>query len=537
MPTLDHEHKPNRRFLLLILLLLAAALLFVVGYRMFLKTGETPAQLSTAQPAASSVPIPQRDGSEKIAGTQALLNAPGQPAPFTNTGSSEQASAIGFKGVVLNAANRAGIEGAKVRVYAYAAPSAIVEKTTGANGTFQVEAPPGFRYGVKVEAEGFRPYSDDSLSITRPSYEMQILLTPTMALRGRVVDQQSAGIPEALVTLRRENDRSPSGLSAPADAQGAFVFMDVPRDGRYWVEAYHPAYDTMGMVTVTIPAQGEVMVRMRPARASGALAGTVTDSARRPVAGARIALFDAADGRPLSRTQSDRQGMYRFARMREGYYVVRCSADGFAESRSHQGAAAIYSGKEARLDFSLEAGLQIRGIVVSQKGDPVLQALVVYATEDGPRSGPPQVIATDPEGRFLISGLRDTQYLLTVSHRDFLDLAVRVRPSGQLQTLVLDPGLTLRGTVSDERGAAVERFALTFLSASSRYSKSCPLTTTDGRFEIRGLPRDSYLLRLQAGNSSYAGPLDLQASTEIFISLDAPSGKRGMIPLNILKAR
>ena len=48
---------------------------------------------------------------------------------------------------------------------------------------------------------------------------------------------------------------------------------------------------------------------------------------------------------------------------------------------------AIYNGKEARLDFSLEAGLQIRGIVVSQKGDPVLQALVVYAAEDGPRSG------------------------------------------------------------------------------------------------------------------------------------------------------
>ena len=233
---------------------------------------------------------------------------------------------------MLNEASHEGIEGAKVRIYAYASPPAVVEKTTGVGGTFQVEAPAAFRYGVRAEADGFRPYSDDSLSITRPSYEMRILLTPTMALRGRVVDQQSAGIPEALVTLRREGDRSPSGLSAPTDAQGAFVFTDVPRDGRYWVEAYHPAYDTMGMVTVTIPAQGEVMVRMRPARASGALAGAVTDSARRPVAGARIALFDAADGRPLSRTQSDRQGMYRFARMREGYYVVRCSADGFAES-------------------------------------------------------------------------------------------------------------------------------------------------------------------------------------------------------------
>ena len=517
---------------MLVLLILVATFLAVVSYRVYWRAGETREQARTSQSGTPSVPAPPRDGSKKDADIQGASRRPGQQVPFTNRGSSDQASAVALKGVVLSEAEPEGIEGAKVRIYAYASPPAVVEKKTGAGGTFEVEAPAAFRYGVMAEADGYRPYQDDSLSITRPSYEMRILLTPAMALRGRVVDQQSVGIPEALVTLRRQGERDPGGLSAPADAQGAFTFADVPRGGRYWVEAFHPAYDAIGMVTVTIPAEGEVIVRMRPARASGALAGTVTDSAHRPVPGAAIALFDAGDGRPSSRTQSDRQGAYRFARMREGYYVVRCSADGFAESSSNQGAVAIFNGKEARLDFSLEPGLQIRGLVASQKGDPVLQALVVYA-EDGRRSASPQVITTDQEGRFLISGLRDVQYLLTISHRDYLDLATRVRPSAQLQTLVLDPGLTVRGTVSDGRGAAVERFALTFLSASSRYSKSCPLTTTDGRFEIRGLPRDNYLLRLQAGRNSYAGPLELQASTEIFISLDAPSGKPGLIPLNI----
>jgi len=412
-----------------------------------------------------------------------------------------------------------------------------VEKTTGGGGTFQAEVPPAFRHGVVAEADGFRPYRDESLSITRPSYEMQILLTPAAALRGRVVDQQSAGIPDALVTLRREADRSPGTLSAPTDAHGSFVFADVPREGRYWVEAYHPAYDTMGMAVATIPAQGEVTVRMRPARTSGALAGTVTDTSRRPVSGATIALFGAGDGRPLSRAQSDSQGVYRFARMREGYYVVRCSADGFTESPSHQGAVAIYNGKEARLDFSLEPGLQIRGLVASQKGDPVMQALVACTAEEGRRGTSPQVMTTDQEGRFLISALRDATYLLTISHRDYVDLTARVRPSAQLQTLVLDSGIALRGTISDERGTAVRRFVLSLLSASNRYTKSCSFTTTDGRFEIRGLPRDNYLLRLQFDGNGYAGMFELQASSEVFISLEAPSGKPGLTPLNILKAR
>jgi 5-hydroxyisourate hydrolase-like protein (transthyretin family) len=288
---------------------------------------------------------------------------------------------------------------------------------------------------------------------------------------------------------------------------------------------------------VTLPAESEVVIRMRPARTAGALSGTVTDSSRKPIAGARISLFDTSDGRALTRTQTDRPGTYKFAKMREGYYVVRCFADGFAETRSSQGAVMILANREARLDFNLEAGLQIRGVVVTQKGDPVLQATVFLIAEDGQRPQSSQVATTDEQGRFQVSGLRDSQYLVTVQHRDFLDLATRIRPSNQVQTLTLDGGLSLTGTISDVRGAAVGKFVMTFLSASSRYSKSCPFTTTDGRFEVRGLPRDSYLIRLQAGSNSYAGPLDLQSSTDVFISLDVPRGSRGMIPLNILKAK
>jgi hypothetical protein len=276
---------------------------------------------------------------------------------------------------------------------------------------------------------------------------------------------------------------------------------------------------------------------MRPTRTAGALSGTVTDSARQPVASARLTLIDPADGRMVSRVQTDRQGNYRFSRMREGYYMVRCSADGYSEGRSNQSAVAVYSNKEARLDFSLASGQQIRGTVVNQKGEPVMQATLSFNADERQRSSPAQSASSDDGGRFQVSGLQDTQYLVTVRHQDFLDLVTRLRPSNQMQTLALDPGISLRGTVSNAQGAAVEKFTLIFLSTSSRNSRSYSLTTSDGQFEVRGLPRDTYMVRLMTGNSSYAGQLELQTPTEVLIVLDAPRGGRGTNSLNFLKAK
>ena len=116
------------------------------------------------------------------------------------------------------------------------------------------------------------------------------------------------------------------------------------------------------------------------------------------------------------------------------------------------------------------------------------------------------------------------QYRLTIAHRDFLDFSTRLRPSAQTQTLVLDSGISLRGTVSDAQGKPIERFALIFVATSTKVVKDYPLVTSDGHFEVRGLVADTYQVRLQAGNTTYMGPLELQAPMEVFVALNPPSG-------------
>ncbi|MBZ5498695.1 MAG: carboxypeptidase-like regulatory domain-containing protein [Acidobacteriia bacterium] len=494
-------------------------------------------------------------------------SAAGLPGVPDTSSSESWYTEVVFKGIVLNEANRKPVDHATVRLIAYSSLSGVMEKTTAPDGSFEVVAPPSYRYGIQVVAEGFESYRDDSFVITRPYYDIRILLSPSLSLRGRVVDNLAAGVPDAIVQLNQGYDRPTVIDTVISDQQGVFTFSDVARPGRYFIETHHPGFDSTGMVAVTIPAESAVVVQMRPARTSETLSGIVTDSSHLPLPGAKIYLFDTNDFRPLSFVQSDKKGQYRIARMREGSYLVRCVAEGFVDSTNSRAMISISSNKETILDFSLDPGPQIRGTVVNQKGELVADAEVTYVIQDqkgnrmpfqpvnpGPgrmsttgslpmtqrgnvRRTSVAVTSTDADGRFQILNASDAQYQLTVTHRDYQILVTRLRPSNQLQTLVLEAGLSLRGTISDNRGSAVERFTLTFQSTTGKSERNYTFTSTDGHFEVHGLAQDVYQVSLQAqGRGRFSGTLDLQASMEVFIMLDASGrGGRGQAPLTFLK--
>jgi hypothetical protein len=375
--------------------------------------------------------------------------------------------------------------------------------------------------------------------------------------------------------LFTEVGRSNLVSSTATDDHGVFSFSDIPRGGRYQVEAYHAGFDSTGPVRARIPDEEEIILRMKAAPATGSLSGVVSDSAHEPIAGARISLLDAADGRDLSEVLTDQNGEYRLPQVREGYFLVRCAAEGFAETDESQAAIAIYAGKEARLDFSLKAGRLIRGIVVNQKGEPVANATLAYrpanmvrgrnmgnarrgnnpiqqwnAARMGQPGAPPSGnVVTDVEGRFQILGLTEEAYEVNIRHRDYVDLTTQLQPSGQPQTLTLDSALSVLGTASDEQGAPIERFSLVFQSTTERSSKSYSFTTSDGHFEVRGLLRGSYQVQLQAsGRERYIGTLELQSSTEVLLVTGAMpdrgnvprggrGGGRGAGSLTIIRAR
>jgi hypothetical protein len=555
----DSDRRKTRWIWMLALLGLAVLVFFTLRQKILVNLQQAATTMEGSSPAGAPL---NASGERAPVASPMDASSPVLQAPLSASSDSDNwYVTVTFKGVVRNEVSKAPVDGATVRITAFSSPSNVLERTTDAGGKFQVVAPPAYRYGIKVEAEGFRSYQDDSLVITRPYYDLEILLNPGLAMRGRVVDPAATGIADALVQLRRTDDRSPALMSTTTDAQGAFFFAEIPRFDRYNLSASHPGYDLQAMAAVSVPSESEVILRMTPVGPSGALGGNIIDTAGNPAGGAGISLFDPKDGRWMTSMLADSMGRYRFPRMREGLYVVQCTTDGQSGARAGQGAAEVTVSRdqESRYDCTVDAGLPIRGVVVNQKQEPVVQAQITCSPDEAqkgriaaqdnagnrgnPRGGMQRprnlgFTMTDSEGRFQIPGLPDGQYQLSVSHRDYQSLVTRLRPSAQNQTLILDAGLTLRGTVRDARGAALGAFMLTFQSTSGRTDKSYAFTSTDGHFEVHGLARDTYQVGVQApGHGRFSSTLDLQASAEVFLLLDSARGGRGPGTLTLIKTK
>lgn len=534
LTSFDAGKKSSRWLLWLVLLIAALFVALSVRYGFLKYFGEG---IDAPDGAAQQYSNNRSDQSSDAESTN-TENSGSSQTPFSGAFfSDDYAIPVTFKGVVLNQEDRAPIKGARVRMLALSSPSETLENTTGGDGAFTVDAPAAYRYEMNVEAEGFSRYSNNSFVITRPDYNLEILLTPRLALKGRVVDLQSQGIPGATVAFSlEENDRF--SMSTTVDAQGKFTFS-LTKGMRFQLDAYHAGYDSMGKASATTPIEEEIILRMKPSAASGSLFGTVSDTGLKPIAGAKLSLSEMAAGSRVSEITTDQKGEYRISRVREGPYLVNCTAEGFTQADNALSMVLINSGKESRLDFSLRAGLQIRGIVINQRNEPVANASVQYRSmsmsrgrdmrgggrSDNPRGGQPFApsvgsASTDAKGMFQILGLTEGSYQITIQHRDYLDFSAVLQTSTQPQTLTLDSALYVRGVVRTLQGASIERFSIYFesISMTNRFSKSYDFSTSDGYFEVRGLPRDKYVVALTVkDNERYSGTLDLQSSMQVIL--------------------
>jgi hypothetical protein len=68
---------------------------------------------------------------------------------------------------------------------------------------------------------------------------------------------------------------------------------------------------------------------------------------------------------------------------------------------------------------------------------------------------------TDNQGRFVFRNLIDGEYGLSVSATNYVFQTLRgIRPTSQPVEVVLESGVTLRGTIRDSEGHSIEKFFL-----------------------------------------------------------------------------
>jgi hypothetical protein len=297
---------------------------------------------------------------------------------------------------------------------------------TGGHATFSPVVP-GF-YEVVASAPGLAPASR-RMRVAGHA-RVQLVLAAGAPVSGRVVDERGAPVAGARVVaagsgeLRRRPD--PRGDAAVSGPDGAWRFAALPAGSFRFVatDATHAA-GTSPLVTLDgVTPKSDVVVALAP---GATVRGRVVDTARQPVAGARVEIgpsFGRGRGRggvrpavPSAPRQaySDAHGEFVVRGLPRDQLVAFAASE---QAASNPVAVDTRAGDANNVEIALDRTAVIAGVVVDTDGQPVEGAQVAAYPEDfsfgpRPRGGDPEL--TDAGGAFRITGLAPGGYRVAAS--------------------------------------------------------------------------------------------------------------------------
>ena len=494
---------------------------------------ETPQSDSVRNRGAARAPVglkaSRSEDREEIPPSQRRLPSPG------GTEKRRSVQSI-ITGIVANGQDGAPIQEARITVFPVGSEDVRTEAVSGRDGRFRMTVQRAGQYTLRAEADGYRRYGA-SLLITPAEGDLykNILMTPEVELRGRVVDRHSRGIGGASVWLREET-RGPFDKKSmvQSDPSGRFLMPKPPVSGTFFAEAAHPEYELAAGVPVTLPKDEEVVITMHrvPEAQLGSVSGHVWDTDGHPIHGARVSLRDHdpnSTRRPfLGRSLTDLTGNFFFGRVRRGKILISAEADGFAVPFGGQGAKTltVEPGRKNEVDLVLAGQSTVQGVVLDEGGLSVAAAQVAVMFEQGSGSG----AFTPSDGTFKISDVPPGRHRILVAHREYVTHeSALVAPASHIFTITLQRGLSLSGYVMNQDNERIREFSLR-LSPAGRQRKISPfpfdpmsadVSPSDGHFRVNGLEPQRYILSLSLPDAeSLETRLELLESASVTIVLN-----------------
>ncbi len=460
---------------------------------------------------AFSGPMDVRVEAAHFAPQELKAQQPGRPLQIRLT------AGAWIGGVVRDGSTKAPIEGARVQAWAPKAggpwdpKASLLETRTDAQGQFRLEGlGPGRQY-LRATARGYTAQSEPS---ARPGTSVSFFLAPGASVVGRVRDGQDRPLAGAVVDV--ESVRSgvgfqPAGRPEETDTQGHFEVLGL-QPGEYRLTARHrelaPAVTT---ITLARGAVEQVDLVLRP---GVEVAGRLVDAEERPVRGS-VALAEV-DGEAapstvaeVSNSLAGDDGRFKMAHVPVGRQVLAVVASGFTPLRVDVtvGTSPFDVG-----DVRLETGLVIQGRVVDAGGTPVSEAELKAAPAVLERKtydeSPDRTARSDGSGCFLIGGLGEGTYEVTVEAFGFGRTVKPINAGTKNVMLALEPGGSITGQVVDEGGRPLTDYRVVAQVKRSEDDRrgfqrpySQTVTADDGRFTIDTVAATTYVL--DVGSAEY----------------------------------
>jgi len=289
--------------------------------------------------------------------------------------------------------------------------------TTGTGGGFSVEVEPGdhivsARRGSEAGSLG----SPVIVSAGKTVRDLRIQLGQSAALEGRVVARSTgAPIEGARVDVSPYGNSGDSGR-AVTDGTGSFSVGELA-PGSYDLVVSAQGYAEVSRRALTVSAGERFTLELQLA-GTGAVEGSVRDSAGQPVPGAQVVSSNRWGGTlgstPME-ARADAEGHYRLEGLPAGPLSLTARREGATIGVRHM--VEIPEGSTATLDFILEEPGTVEGKVLPAHGSLPTEQLIVLAY---PRESTAQVptdfrpIEVEPTGNFRMT-LQPGAYELRVA--------------------------------------------------------------------------------------------------------------------------
>lgn len=462
---------------------------------------------ATRNDAAEAPPTPDQHATREAVAPDPPENGADSPARPRGTGR--------ISGVVTRAGDGEAVAGASVVVDLAAHLDGFAERAdlhgrwtveSDASGAFEVTGLPaeagsntfGVPFVVTASRDGASAVALATVAEDEQRSSLTLVLRPSGAIAGRVLDESGAPVVDAAVSPWRELEDQAIGISdathflrETTDAEGRFV-LDHLAEGAWQLAATSDRLASVSAGPFNTGESNAVLVMTSGASASGTVIDAKTG---KPVAGVALVVASEA-GAGQRRVSSGADGAFTAAALADGAYRI------YLIDQRHvwaQTAPQFTISRRAPVEgvaIKVVEGASVSGKVIDADSGEPLSGIRITAMPEDPELVRPLLGTSDEDGSYAITGLPAGSIDLYRERKaGFVDEGYteqRKLSLAQGQVLdnvdfVLRRGVTVSGVVLDESGAALSGIDVLCLKMADDGVAVRATAGEGGRFEMRGV--------------------------------------------------